>query len=189
MPPKMCTRCQVSSKAPGQQKCYECWLLIQSPEVQEDDAERRLRCVPEELRLARVPASQWPTGRRWCASCQSFRRTQDCTGSRCTVCVGIANRNAYLMRTYIIHDRPFTEDDYRALYKAQGGRCRLCGRESKTKRLAVDHDHKTMRVRGLLCPGEYGCNYAILGNIKSMAHARAIVPYLETNYAESIILS
>jgi hypothetical protein len=180
-------RCRVGTKAAGLQKCYECWLMEQPPEIQEEDAERRLGCVPEGMRRARIPAADWPVGRRWCAACQSFRRLQECTGSRCTVCVGIANRNAYLMRTYIIHGRPFTEDDYKKLFEKQGGRCRICGRRSVTKRLAVDHDHKTMRVRGLLCPGEYGCNFAVLGNIKDLEMARAIVAYLEKNYAESII--
>lgn len=41
---------------------------------------------------------------------------------------------------------------YDALAEAQGGGCALCGKACTTgKRLAVDHDHATGRVRGLLC--------------------------------------
>ncbi len=42
--------------------------------------------------------------------------------------------------------------DYDRLYQGQGGVCAICRRATgKTKRLAVDHDHDTGLVRGLLC--------------------------------------
>jgi hypothetical protein len=52
--------------------------------------------------------------------------------------------------------------DYDRLYTAQGGRCAIagCTATGKTKRLAVDHDHTTGEVRGLLC-GPH--NYDLLG--------------------------
>lgn len=42
------------------------------------------------------------------------------------------------------------EGEYEALLAFQGGVCALCGKPSVRKRLAVDHDHKTGRVRGLI---------------------------------------
>lgn len=52
---------------------------------------------------------------------------------------------------------------YKRLYEAQDGRCYICRRATgKTRRLAVDHDHKTGKVRGLLCGT---CN-------KMLGHAR-----------------
>ena len=50
--------------------------------------------------------------------------------------------------------------DYAEILKAQEGRCAICGRtaEEEGKRLAVDHDHDTGEVRGLLCGN---CNHAI----------------------------
>lgn len=48
-----------------------------------------------------------------------------------------------------------TEDEYARLLKVQGGGCAICGNTPKTRRLHVDHDHKTGAVRGLLC---YRCN-------------------------------
>ena len=48
--------------------------------------------------------------------------------------------------------------EYERLLEAQGGHCALCPNVPKTRRLHVDHDHKTGRVRGLLC---YRCNRAL----------------------------
>lgn len=42
-----------------------------------------------------------------------------------------------------------TPERFQALVDSQGGRCRIC--HEVPKRLCVDHDHKTGRVRGLLC--------------------------------------
>lgn len=52
---------------------------------------------------------------------------------------------------------------YDRLYEAQGGRCYICQRATgKTRRLSVDHDHKSGYVRGLLCRP---CN-SMLGHIR-----------------------
>jgi len=49
-------------------------------------------------------------------------------------------------------------EDYDALLVAQGGGCAICGTTPKSRRLHVDHDHKTGKVRGLLC---MRCNRAL----------------------------
>lgn len=43
--------------------------------------------------------------------------------------------------------------DYEKMFKTQGGSCGICGKhQSEFKvRLAVDHNHKTGEIRGLLC--------------------------------------
>lgn len=50
-----------------------------------------------------------------------------------------------------------TRDEYDRLLVAQNGRCLICNRpgDELKKGLAVDHDHETGAVRGLLC---VGCN-------------------------------
>lgn len=51
-----------------------------------------------------------------------------------------------------------SDDEYTALLAAQGGGCAICGATPKTRRLHTDRDHKTGRVRGLLC---HRCNRAL----------------------------
>lgn len=54
-----------------------------------------------------------------------------------------------------------TPDEYDAILAAQDGGCAICGRPPREgKRLAVDHDHKTGYIRGLLC---FVCNRRVLG--------------------------
>jgi len=51
-----------------------------------------------------------------------------------------------------------TLDDYDKMFKEQDGVCGICGLPQIMRRLAVDHDHKTGKIRGLLCSG---CNTSI----------------------------
>ena len=51
-----------------------------------------------------------------------------------------------------------TDAEYARLLEAQGGHCALCPNTPKTRKLHVDHDHRTGAVRGLLC---YRCNRAL----------------------------
>ena len=72
----------------------------------------------------------------------------------------------------------FTDADYDRLLQEQAGHCALCPQTpatSKRGRLSVDHDHKTNKVRGLLCQR---CNAALgkLGdNEEGLARALAYV--------------
>lgn len=65
-----------------------------------------------------------------------------------------ARRNRYLWRKYRI-----TLKTWNKMFRAQRGRCAIC-LQKKSYRLHVDHDHKTERVRGLLCTF---CNWRLLG--------------------------
>lgn len=64
------------------------------------------------------------------------------------------HRNDYLRRTF-----GMTLDEYRVMESAQDGCCAICRQQCKSGRsLAVDHNHETGEVRGLLCGN---CNRAI----------------------------
>lgn len=63
------------------------------------------------------------------------------------------NHERYVERTYAL-----APGEYKALLKRQGGRCAICRKVPRKRNLAVDHDHSTGKVRGLLC---YMCNSAL----------------------------
>lgn len=44
-----------------------------------------------------------------------------------------------------------TPESYAQLLDKQGGVCAICSKQEEGKRLAVDHDHESGKVRGLLC--------------------------------------
>lgn len=66
-------------------------------------------------------------------------------------------RDYYLRKKYGIGI-----DRYEAMFAAQGGRCAVCRSEDNGDRrfdtFAVDHDHSSGQVRGLLCSP---CNRAL----------------------------
>ena len=55
-----------------------------------------------------------------------------------------------------------TAEDYEVMLEKQGGVCAICGKKNNNRRLAVDHCHKTGKVRELLCTN---CN-TTLGRIQ-----------------------
>jgi Recombination endonuclease VII len=73
---------------------------------------------------------------------------------------------------------PMTEEEYAERLAAQGGVCAIkgCGaRPSEKRRLDRDHDHKTGRLRGLLC---HSCNRAMPAHI-TPERLRNLADYLE----------
>jgi len=79
------------------------------------------------------------------------------------------HRKRHLQRYY-----DMTIEQYDAMVKEQDGKCRTCGTEPK--RLFVDHDHKTGKVRGLLCSK---CNTALGYANDDPALLRRLAEYLE----------
>lgn len=60
----------------------------------------------------------------------------------------------YVWRRVLADRYGITSEQYEEMVRAQGGRCAICGTDNpgrKRTKWAVDHCHKTGRVRGLLC--------------------------------------
>jgi hypothetical protein len=154
--------------------------LLIDDQIHEARKRREIMLAKREYR-ATVPGEDWPEGRRFCSGCQFMIPKWYADGSRCKACASEARYGAHIRETYgIIYDF------YLALYQFQGGRCYICRKQPKTRRLAVDHDHETGEVRGLLCSGQRSCNHDVLGNITSIDMARRIVLYLEDPPARAL---
>lgn len=83
------------------------------------------------------------------------------------------------MNYMLIRNYGITSEEFDALFEQQNGVCAICGQEEFhiwKRRLSVDHDHETGRIRGLLC---HNCNN-MLGhakdNVKTLMRA---IAYLE----------
>ena len=117
--------------------------------------------VPEGMRVKRSKKimAHAPAGQAFCAGCQSFRDLEDFGkgATTCRACQSAKTHAAMIEKTYGLDAAA-----YDALFRAQGGRCAICRARPKSKRLAVDHDHKTGAVRGLLCSI---CNHDVLGGV------------------------
>lgn len=88
-------------------------------------------------------------------------------------------RAAWLRRRYGI-----TIEEYDALLEAQGGVCAACGGvDQNGRRLAVDHDHATGAVRGLLCDF---CNRAVGLVRDDAALAEQLASYLRRRHQPAI---
>lgn len=68
-------------------------------------------------------------------------------------------------------------EEYEVLLNKQEGRCALCPRiESRPGyKLAVDHDHETGKIRGLLC---YDCNRSLSRN-RNIDYFENVIEYLK----------
>lgn len=80
--------------------------------------------------------------------------------SACRQCTQLASRRYKLQKKYGL-----TLAEYDAILTAQGNGCALCGqpRLARQRALAVDHDHATGRIRGILCAP---CN-TLLGRVET----------------------
>ena len=67
---------------------------------------------------------------------------------------------------------------YESMLLGQNGKCAICRRPPKTRRLHVEHDHKTKRVRGLVC---HFCNRQIIAR-NTLATATVLVGYLGSDF-------
>ena len=153
----------------------------------------RARKAAAEGRTLRV-RREVPDGQRWCPDCKTikpltdFPRNKSGTrgyGGYCKPCHNAKGKATYQRlygstREYHLRRRyGITGADVDAMVAAQGGSCAVC--DGKPEH--VDHDHKTGKVRGLLC---FNCNQA-LGNVRDdPAVLQGLIDYLRRHRLQLI---
>lgn len=80
---------------------------------------------------------------------EAFSRNKNKPLGRNTHCKKCIWENQRVLRYKQVYG--ITVEDYDRMFDEQGGVCAICGNGTK-RRLAVDHNHETGVVRGLLCP-------------------------------------
>lgn len=139
--------------------------------------------------MPRRKAVQVPSVKGQCKDCpEGVSRLVRRPGPRCqehriafTRAQKAVKHGRWILATYGI-----TAEEYDAIYQAQGGKCAICQRATgASKRLSVDHDHKTGEVRGLCCTP---CNRDVLGHLRDEVEAfRRCIRYLTDPPARAVI--
>lgn len=183
-----CARCgaQKDLGVRGGKYCAECRRLkADSSASYEAERSRRrsLSALGDRLeegeRVARRRLDT-PDGMKWCARCQEFRPVgsfpeRKDTGKRAAYCVPC--QRAYNSERRLKLNFGLDWDDYSMLFECQDRRCAICGGRPRKYMLAVDHDHKTGEIRGLLCSK---CNHKLLGSANDdPERLRRAADYLE----------
>lgn len=164
----------------GRKACDPC-LDKRRPIFEQQRYEQRLARAREERLAAgtnRRLATLAPDGQKWCARCRQYLPTDE-FGTRgqklaayCKPCASAYNHERLLKQVFGI-----TPQEYERLLAVQDGRCAICERRPRKRRLAVDHDHSTGEVRGLLCTR---CNHKLIGSAsESAAVLRRAARYLD----------
>ncbi len=71
-----------------------------------------------------------------------------------------------------------TEEDFERMYNSQKGKCKICNKHGDTfkRGLCIDHNHKTNKVRGLLC---HGCNLTLGAAKENILTLKNSIKYLQ----------
>lgn len=102
-----------------------------------------------------------PSGKHYCAECSKQKGTAWYKDPKNKESISRSIRKYKLKSVYGL-DEDITI----------GAKCAICG--TTKKRLCVDHDHKTQKVRGVLC---FQCNGAI-GLLQTVENIKSAAKYL-----------
>lgn len=112
-----------------------------------------------------------------CGDCGASISHRNPAARFCEPCAASRQRKKRLLDKYGISLAKYNE-----MLQAQGGACAICLRpETRGRSLAVDHNHATGAIRGLLCSS---CNYSSVGEIEDFirrtgaTHVIAVLRYI-----------
>lgn len=182
-PTRVCSACGVEKPLPAfhrtgkgdarEARCGACSVAAKLARYSARKAGERQVAPPIEKRCGACGETK---------SAAAFRRSWHSDSGldpRCNPCIAAERR----LRSFGI-----TQEDYDALFIRQNGVCAICGcaetslanHGQSVKALAVDHDHETGAIRGLLC---HNCNKGIghLGDSPNRLLAAAAYLLMQQN--------
>lgn len=163
--------------------------LARGPAVTEEKVMAKSRAEYQRTRRARMLQATCHPDRKehcggWCRSCYNHKGRRalraTCHPERLHVAKGLCQRcynelpenKARDIHRRRVHKYKLTEEQYTSILSRQGWRCAIC----RSVPDSVDHDHKTNKVRGVLCRL---CNTGIGHFRDSPAFLRTAALYLE----------
>jgi hypothetical protein len=115
------------------------------------------------------------------------RHRPDCKKCNIVQCSAWAKRNPSRRKSIMTkYNTGLTPVQYDNVHTYQNGQCAICGKTASEngKKLAVDHCHDTMLVRGLLCTT---CNFALGYFQDNELLLLKAITYLKENYSSNNI--
>lgn len=192
-PTKPCRRCggPKDRGIRGAQYCNTCHEDMQ-PIWQQRERDRSLAKGREQRRSAGIPQRARKfneNGDVWCARCADYLpihrfavfKSGKREGQPASYCRRCSKAYAHAQRLKKIYG--VAAEEYDRLLQIQEGRCAICRDRPVNRQLAVDHNHQTGQIRGLLCKR---CNHDLLGSARDSVEVleRAIC-YLESPPADT----
>ena len=101
--------------------------------------------------------------------------------NRCKKCWAAYHRVRYKTDGHYRKRYGITMEDYQAMVAHQDGLCAICHQKPPFRQLFVDHDHRTNKVRGLLCSP---CNTGIGYFKDDCERMKQAIAYVITNRVE-----
>lgn len=101
----------------------------------------------------------------WCRECENIANKARYKPKPKRVSKALPDTKERKFKRMIKHRYNLTTEEYESMYLKQNKSCAICYKKlqlGSPKGLYIDHNHKTGKVRGLLCPS---CNSAI-GKLK-----------------------
>lgn len=172
-------------------KCVDCCVSrYRAAAAASRRAERVPTLIARELRKAGLKRCPGCKEVKALSSFYSSGHSNSGRASHCIVCAGllwrarpsVERQRSYQKRRRKLRDKHLmrrfgvTLEWYEKKLRKQGGRCAICGDPPRGRGLAVDHDHRSGKVRGLLCTR---CNPAAGYVRDSPQIARKLAAYLE----------
>jgi hypothetical protein len=118
-------------------------------------------------------------GKKYCTKCGDFKPLSEFNlkyekpRSRCKECEKL-NKSNYRFKRLDLN-----EQDFLNMIIKQNNKCCICGKNFKNNRYTyIDHDHKTEKVRGLLCPK---CNNLLGACNDNIQILKSAIQYLMLN--------